>query len=155
MNRRLEESRYDESGFRPLLAEKVDKEFIKSFNPETFALGNSVGVTIETMKLVQMMSAYKVGDEKVTKAVKTLVKLASSTSQDELSESQIFFLAPKGASSMDLNELNFYFAEILKSTQSHQKELSLYKNYFMGKAISENSVRVVYYALKGLNVTSD
>lgn len=91
----------------------------------------------------------------VTKAVKTLVKQASSTSQDELSENQIFFIAPKDASSMDLNELNFYFADILKMSQSHQKELSLYRNYFMGKAVSNPSVKVVYWALKGLNVTGD
>ena len=112
---------------------------------------------MENMRLVHMMSAYKHGDDHgiVTKAVKTLVKLASATSQDEFSENQIFFLAPKKASSMDLDELNFYFAEILKTQQSHQKELSLYKNYFIGKAISNNSVRVVYYALRGLNVTGD
>ena len=76
----------------------MESDWLKNFNPDTFALkGQSPGLTIETMRLVHMMSAYKHGDDHgiVTKAVKTLVKLASTTSQDEFSENQIFFLAPK------------------------------------------------------------
>lgn len=114
MNRELEQARYDESGFRPILKEKMESEWVKLFDAEKFSLGSEKGVTLDTIRLVHMMSAYKHGDEKVTKAVKTLIKHASSTSQDELSESQIFFLAPKMASSMDLDQLNYYFAEILK-----------------------------------------
>ena len=59
INRNLEEKRYFESGFRPILAEKVQNDILKKFKPETFTLGDSKGVTIESVRLLQMLSAYK------------------------------------------------------------------------------------------------
>ena len=38
MNRKLEEKRYDESGFRPILKEKMESDWLKNFNPDTFVL---------------------------------------------------------------------------------------------------------------------
>jgi len=52
INRNLEENRFDESGFRPILAEKVQNDILKKFKPETFTLGDSKGVTMETVRLV-------------------------------------------------------------------------------------------------------
>ena len=48
-----------------------------------------------------------------------------------------------------------HFAQILKNSGANAKELSLYKNYFMAKTLSNNSVRVVYWALKGLEILKD
>jgi hypothetical protein len=102
INQNLEENKYTDSGYRTMLKDKIESDWIKNFNAETFKFGNSNGVTLETIKLIELLHHSKDASDKVSTAIKTLIKQASSTSADNTSENQIFFLAPKIASELDL-----------------------------------------------------
>lgn len=102
INKNLEENRYSESGFRPMLKEAIENDYLKNFNADTFKYGNSNGVTLETIRLVELLYNHIDAGDKIAAAVKTLLKLASATSGDDASENQIFFIAPKSASELDL-----------------------------------------------------
>lgn len=75
---------------------------MKNFNAETFKFQNSNGVTLETIRLVELLSTNDGAKDLVSKAIKTVIKQASTTSLDSGSENQIFFVAPKIASELDL-----------------------------------------------------
>jgi len=86
----------------------------------------------------------------------------SSSSHDENSENQIFFIAPKGAydpQTFNLVQVNYHMMNALVKSQSKvylepaslQAELlSLYSNYFSQKAIAASNVDTAFHALKGL-----
>ena len=79
--------------------------------------------------------------ELVSESLNTMIRLASSTSTDNFSETKIFFIAPKRASlsDFDLTELNYYFLNIvdkikkagaLEKISIDVETLSKYRNYF-------------------------
>lgn len=157
--------------FNKYLVEELDKKLIDDFSPDTFGLQSAPGVSIDSIRLVELMSTLMkdstVGEKiskRVMKGLQRLFDQASSTSVGDLEENQIFFVAPKGAyspESMDLTQLNFHVLTILKQANLKLKTLglrentmSLYRNYFLAKAQSTN-IQCLYYALRGLKSMHD
>jgi hypothetical protein len=94
--------------FHKQLVDIMKEDWLDGFDTDKFTLKSSLsqetGVTLESIRLVEMISSL-VGDatvgERASKtaaaATQSLIALASATSGNENTENQIFFVAPKNA----------------------------------------------------------
>ena len=126
--------------------------------------GRKTGVTIESIQFLETITsqAKELGEaaqKKAGEAISNLLKHTSSFSEDSDSENQIFFFAPKNAANpqeFDLSQLNSHMLNILiegsalPGVKVTLAQLNGFKNYFIGRAVSQSSVQSLYYALKGL-----
>ena len=72
--------------FQKNLDSKVEGDWHRTFKPENFEFQGSKGLTLDTMRLVELMASNEKTSEKAQQALKTIVKQATSTSLDEQSE---------------------------------------------------------------------
>jgi hypothetical protein len=149
----------------------IENVWIREFDSAAFKWKldkkGPAGISVENMRLLELMSTVQSNkgglgekaEKKVSEALLKIMGSASSLSYDDTSQYQTFFIAPKGASSstgMDLTEINLHFLRILynspKLLKSKQvnfptENFSLYRNYFINKALGARSVRTASYAL--------
>lgn len=166
-----------EEGFSAKLATKFEQEWLELFSTDSFSLvGESNGVTIQSLRLVEMMASLiqnpKMGERagnKVKEALSQLIKQTSASVGDPNTQSSMFFIAPKKAGNpqeFDLIQANLHFVNILvESSKAIQLSDSKFKpinfsqlrDYFFQRAMGSQlgSLSNLYFSLRGLKALSD
>lgn len=160
--------------FDSALKTYVIEKLLPKYREDKLSLDKGDGLTIESIRVMRLLTTQiedkDVGEKivaKIKKSLKRLFKEASSQSDHIGEDFDSFFVATKNAyysENLDLTQLNFNVLTLvnhvskkiaLDSIGLSNKQLSLYRNYFIQKAIASIDVASGCHALSALKLFSE
>jgi hypothetical protein len=161
------------SKFDALVKNYVQNTLLPKYKEDKLSLEGE-GLTIESLRVMRLLSTQIEDKEveekiisKIKKSLKKIFKEASSQSHHEGQDFDSFFVITKNAylsENFDVTHLNYEILSLVNHVSAKispeqvglsSKQLSLYRNYFIQKAISSISVEGGCYSLSALKLFSE